>query len=240
VSHRSSWRSVKVWSVLLLGASTFAFAVFVLVRQPPEVNADASYSAPSPKPRTVSLWLGDSYTAGTGADSLHSGEACLTAAKLDWLCKVDAQGGTGFLADGHINSSKFKPLRGRLRATAAKYEADIVVIDAGRNDGSAAEEDLRAAVASYVEDVHGAWPRAKIVAISPYFVSSRSRPLGDWFVNFERDVVERYEGIFIDPIEDGWAGQRDGLTLPDGVHPNQAGHEYIAEHLSRTLKPLTQ
>jgi len=37
---------------------------------------------------------------------------------------------------------------------------------------------------------------------------------------------------FIDPISDGWFVGRPDLIGPDGVHPNDAGHAYMAEKIA--------
>ena len=37
---------------------------------------------------------------------------------------------------------------------------------------------------------------------------------------------------FIDPISDGWFVGRPDLIGPDGIHPNDAGHAYLAEKIA--------
>jgi lysophospholipase L1-like esterase len=37
---------------------------------------------------------------------------------------------------------------------------------------------------------------------------------------------------FIDPISEGWFVGRPDLIGPDGVHPNDAGHAYMAEKIA--------
>lgn len=187
----------------------------------------------------MSLWLGDSYTYGVGAGGPGDGEACLTAAKLHWVCKLDAEGGTGFVADGHENSKSHRPLGDRLEQTATKYAPNVVVIDAGRNDFGASRSSLRTATEAYFKRVHQAWPDARLVVVAPYLLGHSESPDGAWFTTFEKGLADEYGGVFIDPVADGWASKK-GLTISDHVHPSPEGHAWIAEHLAKSLRSITQ
>jgi lysophospholipase L1-like esterase len=235
---RRWYQQAKTVGVLAFAAVTVGVAGWVLVHDPAPVRA-----VPSPAPTTtpsaepvVSLWLGDSYTAGTGAGDLAHGEACQTALALGWVCRVDGQGGTGFVADGHVNSKKFAPLGDRLSATAAKYDPDVVVIDAGRNDSTAPKADVKAAAEAYFERVRQAWPHARLIAVAPYYLGRDDRPLGGWFAPFEKSLVEQYGGTFVDPFAEGWTTR--ALTGKDKLHPTPQGHAWIAEHLAPDLRQV--
>jgi lysophospholipase L1-like esterase len=41
---------------------------------------------------------------------------------------------------------------------------------------------------------------------------------------------------FIDPIREGWFVGRPDLIGPDGVHPNDAGHAYMAEKIAPLIR----
>jgi lysophospholipase L1-like esterase len=41
---------------------------------------------------------------------------------------------------------------------------------------------------------------------------------------------------FVDPIGDGWFVDRPDLIGPDGVHPNDAGHEYLADKIAPVIR----
>ncbi|CFS38985.1 Conserved protein of uncharacterised function%2C possibly exported [Mycobacterium tuberculosis] len=38
--------------------------------------------------------------------------------------------------------------------------------------------------------------------------------------------------MFVDPIADHWFVDRPELIGADGVHPNDAGHEYLADKIA--------
>jgi lysophospholipase L1-like esterase len=41
---------------------------------------------------------------------------------------------------------------------------------------------------------------------------------------------------FVDPIGDRWFVDRPDLIGPDGVHPNDAGHEYLADKIAPLIR----
>jgi lysophospholipase L1-like esterase len=95
----------------------------------------------------TALWVGDSFTVGEGAGvSAGSTYPFLVSERLGWRCAVDAQCGTGFLNDGWAASADYARLLGRLPTTAREVAADVVVVDAGRNDAGYPEARLRRAL----------------------------------------------------------------------------------------------
>jgi lysophospholipase L1-like esterase len=225
--------------VLAFAAVAVVSAGWVLVHDPGPVQAvpsPASTATATAEP-VVSLWLGDSYTVGTGARSPDESEACLTAKALGWACERDAQGGTGFVADGHFGSKTYRPLGGRLEATIAKYDPDVVVIDAGRNDWSIPRDDVKAAIRSYFQRVDQAWPDTVTVVVAPYILGpGDGTPHGaSWIGAYEKTLAGKYGWTFIDPVAAGWPAHTAKLTISDGVHPSPEGHAFIAEHLAPAL-----
>lgn len=228
---------LAVFAVLVVG-----FAAYTVrhVRHQTTVPTAAGPAKSGPAPATtkqpVSLWIGDSYTAGTGADNPGESEAALAAAGMGWIFNSDAQGGTGFISNGHTNSAAFTPLSGRLSGTVADDLADVVVIDAGRNDPASVR--TVDAARRYLARVRAAWPHAKVVLIAPYFLALGTEP-NPPVTTFYRTQAKRRDTYLIDPVAEGWVGpQVSSLTISDGVHPNPAGHRYIANHLVRDLKAL--
>jgi hypothetical protein len=112
---------------------------------------------------TAALWVGDSFTAGEGALV----PAALTyphleSSRLGWACHVDAQNGTGFVSDGHPASPDCAPLIHRLPDDVRRYTADVVIVDAGRNDVDASIPRLQAAILEYLTAVRTAYPAAPV------------------------------------------------------------------------------
>jgi lysophospholipase L1-like esterase len=187
----------------------------------------------APPPQTAVLWIGDSFPAGTGASEPDLAYPNLVASQFGWLLGTDAQGGTGFIADGHLNQARFTPLIGRVLDDKATWLADIVVIDAGRNDAREAESDLLPAVSDYLAAIVKVYPKARYVLVVPQFLTvdhpETARAVGDLY----RQWAARRPGtVVIDPIRDRWLTDPEkarALVAEDGVHPNDEGHEWYAE-----------
>ena len=185
----------------------------------------------------VALWIGDSYTAGAGATSSATGEALATSAALGWQTDMDAEGGTGFVAAGHAASPSNAPLPDRLAADAARFpDPNIVLIDAGRNDLGHPLAKFRRAVRSSFRMLARDEPSAAVVVIAPYLM--RSKP-GDYLAlrRFLGQQARRHGWAFVDPLAEGWINKTSArLVVSDGVHPNQAGYDYIVAHLAPAIE----
>lgn len=230
-------RSVRFLFVVLV-----AVGVGALVYLAAQTKTPPAYHGPTFQVATnaalpsqpSSLWIGDSYTAGTGASSQATAESCLTAQAMGWICNVDAQGGTGFVNPGPGPDTQ--PLPKRLAADKAQFLADVVIVDAGRNDGTLPESQIEAAAAREFAGIHKDWPKARIVAIVPYYMNGTGRSAA--FAAFERAQMAKYHGIVVDPVAEGWisASKTASMTISDHVHPNPAGHRDIARHLTADFR----
>jgi hypothetical protein len=246
--RRARLESGSKTSAVALGALAVLVLVLVgysLASQSPATTAEPSSpasmraTAVSREP-PVSLWVGDSYTAGRGAtgDDSARGQACLTAEAMGWICNLDAQGGTGFIDDGHDNLPTFQPAGQRIASDKREFVADIILIDIGRNDLDSPLAKVKVAIATYLSDVHRAYPRAQIVEIMPYFMrSGPPSPFQTDLAAFVQDELRKYDGHVIDPLGEGWMGgtYTSTMTIKDG-HPNPVGHRYIAAHLAVDLR----
>lgn len=250
----SSWWDIDAWPTprkiglvavlaLLVGAAITVTAgrdqqtAAELASRPQAPSTDLLQAVIDSRP-PVALWFGDSFTAGTGATGQGTAESCLTSVALGYVCALDAQGGTGYVADGQVNSKSFQPLGKRLPETASQYQhPDLIVIDAGRNDGTAPIAEVEAAAARYYNGIEKAYPNKPVVLIAPYFMGDGPGAFADlraWM----RQQAKARDWVFIDPIAEGWTRSWSGLVIADGVHPSPAGHKAIAERLSAALAEL--
>mgnify|MGYP003380494547 CR=1 FL=1 len=126
----------------------------------------------------MALWVGDSFTAGEGADvPAAQTYPYLISAHLGWACHVDAQCGTGFVNDGYLASPDYAPLLDRLPDDARRYPAaDVVIVDAGRNDAEVPIPVLQQSVTAYLTALRAAYPTARVVLIAPTLLD-RVQPL---------------------------------------------------------------
>jgi GDSL-like lipase/acylhydrolase family protein len=181
--------------------------------------------------------VGDSYTTGTDEGGL--GPRAWT--DLAWhtlasrgvrvAADVAAEGRAGYGVRGD-HGSIFQDLTGR----AVKPADGLVVFFGSRND-EGVDPGLLAGKARDTFDLARALaPSAKFLVIGPPW------PTADvpWQVLEVRDVLNaaaRAVGAaFIDPIGDRWFVDRPDLIGPDGVHPNDAGHQYLADKIAPLIR----
>jgi lysophospholipase L1-like esterase len=244
------WKVSSRWQTVALAVLTVLLLVtgyLALTRDasPPPFTpaADAAVPMSGLAPtRPSMLFVGDSFAAGSGTTGPDLAYSCLTADLMDWVCNLDAQGGTGYISDGSLNSRDFGPFSSRLSADAARYRADIVIVDGGRNDSSVEVKVVALAAQNYLRGVRAQWPRAALVVLVPAFVNSTPAnfPFAEQFGQQLREIVKPLGGIVIDPMTDGWIppANAEALLDPDGVHPNPDGHQYLAQQLSSALRAV--
>lgn len=220
-----------------LAAAVTAGIAFGLVRQNDEIAraTGTSLAAQDVKtPRVVALWLGDSYTAGVGADNpastAYPQQVCEA---FNWVCNMDAQPGTGFVNDAP--QAELSALPKRLDEDRQKFLADVIFVDTGRNDARTTAAENRAAVSSYFKRLRAAWPEAEIVAITPWIMN---QSYVDPLVEIETKAAAKQGIHVLNPFAEGWSrppGSADWM-LPDGSHFKQPGHDWVAEHLIESLR----
>jgi lysophospholipase L1-like esterase len=227
-------------------ALVVALGVGVLIYLAVTPKTQPSYAAGAPfhpvaaagaPTQPSSLWIGDSYTQGVGAVDQSHAESCLTSTAMGWVCNTDAEGGTGFIANGRVTDPTYAPVGRRLAADKANLLADVVIVDAGRNDSTLPEPKLEHAADREFAGIRKDWPKAQLVAIVPYFMNATGRTAA--FAAFERAEMVKYHGQVVDPIAEGWISAKTAsMTIADRVHPTPAGHRYIAQHLVADFRRL--
>ena len=183
------------------------------------------------------LLVGDDFASGYGGIPRNAYPYILcNAANLN--CNVDAQSGTGLLNDGRDYSPDVQRLIERLEKDHKWYNADLVVIDAGRNDSRAPLTSLSRALDKYLTSVGQLWPNAKVVVLAPAQLSNVQEPDYPLRTAAIGDVVSRHGGTLIDPVAEGWYDGVDlsSIRTEDGLHPSPLGHQLIARKLGESLQ----
>jgi lysophospholipase L1-like esterase len=191
----------------------------------------------------TALWVGDSFTRGEGADvPAAQTYPYLVSARLGWSCQVDAQNGTGFVNDGYLAGPGLAPLVDRLPDTARRVRADVVIVDAGRNDGPASERQLRAAITRYVGALREAYPQARLVVVLPTLLGPWQPPEYRHVARVLDEVGRASGAAVLDPsaVEGfGVPGIGGDLVCFDGFHPSAAGQAHYADVLTELLRPMS-
>jgi lysophospholipase L1-like esterase len=177
--------------------------------------------------------IGDSYTTGTDEGGL--GPKSWTALAWHTLAQrgvriapdVSAEGRAGYGVPGD-HGSIFVDLTGR----AVKPEDALVVFFGSRNDQGEDPQLLAGKVRDAFDLARLLSPSARLLVIGPPWPTA---DVPESILQI-RDVINgaaRAAGAaFVDPIGDRWFVDRPDLIGPDGVHPNDAGHQYLADKIA--------
>ena len=181
--------------------------------------------------------IGDSYTTGT--DEGGQGPNAWTARAWQTLgqrgmqigADVAAEGKAGYAVPGD-HGSIFEDLTAR----AVKPDDALVVFFGSRNDqgvdpGLLAEKAREAFLLG-----RRFAPTARFLVIGPPW------PTADVPASVlqDRDVINAQAravgAAFVDPIGGRWFVDRPDLIGVDGVHPNDAGHAYLADKIAPLIR----
>jgi lysophospholipase L1-like esterase len=178
----------------------------------------------------VALFVGDSYTHGArDVDAQHT-YAPLTCRRLAWTCRLDAVGGSGFVR-GRENHQDYLS---RLPEAKEKYHPDYVFVTGGRNDlfrPEISQADIIAAVTTYLTKVRAAFPTAKLVVLSPFWIEAPLPSEVQWLTGVEEGATRAVGATWIST--EGWLNR--SLLESDNVHPTQAGHDELSKRLVAAL-----
>jgi lysophospholipase L1-like esterase len=177
--------------------------------------------------------IGDSYTTGTDEGGL--GPKSWTALAWHTLAQrgvriaadVAAEGGAGYGVPGD-HGSIFEDLTGR----AVKQDDALLVFFGSRNDQGVDPEMLAGRARDTFDLARILAPSARFLVIGPPWPTA-DVPESILQIRDVLNAAARTAGAaFVDPIGDRWFVDRPDLIGPDGVHPNDAGHQYLADKIT--------
>ncbi|OBK25681.1 hypothetical protein A5634_26060 [Mycobacterium asiaticum] len=176
--------------------------------------------------------IGDSYTTGTDEGGLGANSwtartwRTLTGPGLRIASDVAAEGRAGYGVPGD-HGNIFQDLTAR----AVKPDDKLVVFFGSRNDQDVDPVLLAQRAQATLALARRLAPSARFLVIGPPWPTA-DVPLATLVI---RDVLAgaswAARADFVDPIGDRWFVDRPDLIGRDGVHPNDAGHEYIASKM---------
>ena len=193
---------------------------------PPSITASATASAPATD--TVAF-IGDSYSAGTGA-AKGSGFADLVAAKYKLKMSNFAQGGTGYIKRRASRGTgacgkDVCPNYNEMAPKVIKNAPAIVIVSGGRNDPTNVAAFTEAANQLF-KTLRAGLPQARIIATSPVWGVADMPPAAAQMQDAVKAAVTSVGGIYVD-LGEPLAGHPE-LTTGDKIHPNTAGHRVLA------------
>ena len=222
--------------------ATLAISLAVLVGMASSCLVDVAQQRPY---RTLTLDLrlkpvaviGDSYTTGTDEGGLGPNSwtaiawRTLTAPGLRIASDVAAEGRAGYAAIGDHGS-----IFADLAATAVQPEDALVVFFGSRNDRDIDPVLLAERARETFDLARRLAPFARFLVIGPpWLTADVPEP-----VLVTRGVLagaaQAAGADFVDPIDERWFVDRPELIGADGVHPNDAGHLYLADKIAPLIR----
>ncbi|MGB3285328.1 MAG: GDSL lipase [Mycolicibacter algericus] len=185
----------------------------------------------SASPNRIAV-IGDSYTSGyedTGRGAANWTErAWQTLAGRGTYVHADvaAEGGAGYAVRGNRGG-----LFGDLTARVVQPDDALVVFFGSRNDQDVEPGQLTRLVADTLGLARRAAPSTRMLVIGPPWPTAEV-PADLWRIRDILSTEARVVGAeFVDPLAEGWFVGRPELIGPDGVHPTDAGHAYMADKI---------
>ena len=221
-----------VWTVTVLGALAAGCG------QGPQPAPSAS--APPAQParesavaddRPVIVAFGDSLTAGPGVDEKASYPAVLE--KL-----LEARGHRYRVVNAGISGDTTGGGLARVEVVLS-YRPRIVIVELGANDGlrGLPVETTRANLEQIITTLQHAGARVVLAGMTlpPNYGPEYVRSFEQIFV----ELSQEYKTPRIPFLLEDVAARPDRM-LPDGLHPNAAGHQIVAANVLRVLEPLLE
>jgi lysophospholipase L1-like esterase len=181
--------------------------------------------------------IGDSYTAGTDEGGLGqnawTNRTWLTLARQGVQISPDvaSEGRAGYVVRGD-HGSVFEDLTGR----AVHPDDALVVFFGSRNDEGVDPMQMAGMAHDTFELARRIAPSSRLLVIGPPWPNS-DPPFDVLYIRDTlRSQAEWAGAAFIDPISEGWFVGRPDLIGPDGVHPNDAGHAYMADKIAPLIR----
>lgn len=232
-------------AALTLGGGMVVAADAVRASYPPPVSeqvqqyynenvANAKVTPPpTAAPAPVVAFLGDSYTVGARATSTAKRWSTIVSEDFGWAEKNFGIADSGYFVAGSMANGE--PYHARVKAVAAA-KPSIVVVSGGRNDLYEDQAKIDPAIRKTFTDLRAALPKARIVAVSPFWGASEPIPPQlSAIAGTVRASVESVGGRYVDvgqPIL-----RHPEMMHSDLVHPLDAGYAALARSFIINYKP---
>jgi lysophospholipase L1-like esterase len=218
-----SWSTVTAWRVVA------AVLVAVLLGGCSPDGAAPQQPAPEEEPPSVTF-VGDSWTFGSGA---RGGEGYVerVAELLGW--DVENQ---GIIGSGYWTRGQGRPYGERLTTAVAGRPA-LIVVQGSLNDQAVDAGTLAVrALDTLTRLRERAHPDTEILVMGASHTPATPDPVIDAINEAVGGAAEAVGLTFVDPARENWTDPADPGVWDDGNHPNDAGHQRIADRLAPILE----
>ncbi len=118
---------------------------------------------------------------------------------------------------------------------------DIFVLELGINDEfrGVPIDDIRANLQEIIDRVKRSNPHARLVICGMKWPDHAPDETVESFGRMYGELAEKNHAALVPFLLEGVVGD-PSLNLPDGFHPNAAGHKILAENVWRVLEPVAR
>jgi GDSL-like Lipase/Acylhydrolase family len=181
--------------------------------------------------------IGDSYTTGT--DQGGQGPNTWTARAWRMLAHQDVQVAADIASEGRAGygvRGDHGSLFVDLTARAVKRDDALVVFFGSRNDQGVDPVFLAEMARDSFDLARRSAPNASLLVVGPPWPTADVPDTVLLIRDILMDRAWTAGATFVDPIADGWFFGRPDLIGADGVHPNDAGHAYMADKIAPLIR----
>ena len=177
------------------------------------------------------VFFGDSITAGYGIP-IESAFPALIRKKIEEAglnYQVVNAGLSGETTAGGLNRIDW----------ILRSKTDVFVLELGGNDGlrGLSMEESEKNLKAMIEKVRKVNPKAEVILAGMQIPPNLGQEYTSKFKSLFPDVAKEMGTKLIPFLLEGVGGDPK-LNLSDGIHPNQKGHEIVAETVWEYLKPI--
>ena len=188
-------------------------------------------SAPAAPKRL--LFVGTSLTAGLGLEP-HEAYPAIIARRIDSLrlpYRVDNAGYSGETSAGALRRIDW----------LVRQPVDVFVLETGANDGlrGLSVDSMRANIQAIIDRVRAASPNVRILLIGMEAPPNLGTRYTSEFRKVFPELADRNDAVLLPFLLEGVAAV-DSLNQGDGIHPNAAGSQRLAETVWSALRPLLE
>lgn len=232
---------LPVWGMIAAIALIIVMGTYALLSSSgTETQAWTRYTPPPTEaPLPVAMFIGDSYTHGTGATSEANRWSSLVSDAEGWQEMNIALGGTGYLTTAGVNGCGKDYCENYLEVVQNldpdTSQPNVIFVSGGQNDFSAWAADpeaVTAAINQTFAELRAKYPDTRIVANGPSIIGD----VNDNVRAFDAAVQEAAAAVgaeYISMIDPDVIDR--SMDAGDGGHVNDSGHTAIAERVIQNL-----
>jgi len=122
-----------------------------------------------------------------------------------------------------------------------KRKIDIFILELGINDAfhGMPVDEIRSNLQAIIDQVKARNPQVRVLIVGMQLPDPSADDYVFTFGKIFSDLAAKNKAALVPYLLEGVAGD-PSLNLPDGIHPNAAGHRILAENVWRVLEPLAR